>query len=107
MSRVLLKRFGLEQVFCRVTRASRVSPQLKAIARSKDDADRVELCAAFEGFGAEADQGLKDAIARAAALDADGGREATSLGLQTGEVLAEYVAGGGLQRAVQPDPNWP
>src|SRR5687767_13819945 len=89
--------------------ATKVTRQasLEATACSYGEAYRVDGRTAVEGFGAEAQQGLEDAVPRAAALDANGGREARASGAQPLEVLAEDVAGGGLQRAIQPDPDRP
>src|SRR5688572_1047203 len=80
---------------------------LKATACSHGEADRIDSRTALEGFRSEAQQSLEDAVAGAAALDADGGRKARPPRPQTLEVLTEDVARGRLQRAVEPDPNRP
>src|SRR5689334_17292558 len=80
---------------------------LKGVPHSYQEADRVEGGAAFEGFGAEADESLKDAVAILAGLEAERGRKARATQAEAVEALAEDVAHAGLERAAQRQPDRP
>src|SRR6185436_10881052 len=49
---------------------------LKRISHSYHEPDRIERGATFQGFGAQAEERLKDAVSILVGLEADGGRNA-------------------------------